>query len=192
MARVRRRRLSLLLVLPLALALSCGDGASSVPDRGTQAAPLPVRWGTTEFGDLRIALPEFFRDKWVRHETEVHYLGPEVAGFRVQFQVIWMPSDMPFERWVDIRVSKVRGDPFTEMLGEGSASVGPWPAHTAVFRWKDNRGDPVTNVDYYFTGAGHVGMLRGIAPTSSFLDYRPVFDAMAARLAYRPSGSSER
>jgi len=190
MARVRRHRLPLL--LSLALAVSCGDDAPSAQDDGTRVAPLPARWGTTEFGDLRIALPEFFRDKWVRHETEVHYLGPEVDGFRIQFQVIWMPSEMPYDRWVDIRVSKIVGDPFTEMLGEGSANVGPWPAHTAVFRWKDNRGGPVTNVDYYFTGAGHVGMLRGIAPTSRFLEYRPVFDAMAARLAYRPSGSSER
>ena len=34
--------------------------------------------------------------------------------------------------------------------------------------------------DYLFAGEGHLGMVRGVVPTSHFLAYRPVFDAIAA------------
>ena len=180
MARVTAR--ALLLVL-LAAAAGCGEDPAPQVD----ASPEPteaIRWGTTEFADLRVTLPETFGEKWVRHETEVHYLGPSIDGFQVQLQVLWFPSDRPYSEWVESRVSKVRDGPFQELLGEGTGRVGPWPAHTVVFRWIDNRKVPITNIDYYFAGGGHLGMLRGVVPTSHFLAYRPVFDAIAAGVAY--------
>jgi hypothetical protein len=193
MARVTAMRA--LLVAGLLLG-ACGDGDR--PEEPTPVAPVapPLRWVTTDFAGLRISIPETWKDDaWVRAASEVHFFGPALDGYRPQLQVIWYPSEMPAQRWIEIRLSKLQGDPFKEPLGEGEAAVGPWRAHTAVFRWKASDQREITNIDYYFAGNGHVGMLRGVAPTRRFLELRPLFDAMAARIAYLPedaSGSSDR
>ena len=40
-------------------------------------------------------------------------------------------------------------------------------------------------IDFYFSGYGYVGMLRGVSTARTFLAYRPLFTEIARRLAYR-------
>ena len=181
------RRAALLLSIALC---ACGD------DEPVEPPPLPpppaLKWVRTRlFENLELALPE----PWSRAYREmrpdyVAFSAPLDGDFRPQLQVLWQPSKDSLAVWASHMSAKFTDNPQVSLLSQGRAAVGDMSARYLIYGQSGKHPETgaameFRTIDFYFTGHGHKGMVRGVSTAGTFLAYRPLFTAIARRLEYR-------
>jgi len=186
MAPMRR---AALLLLSLAL-FACGDDE---PDPPPALPPRPaLKWVRTRLFDvLDLAIPEpWSRDYRAFGPAQVHFSAPKDDDFRPQLQVHWRPSKDSLASWAGRMADKFKDNPQVELFSGGDQSVGGMSGRYLIYGQSGKHPETratmeFRTIDFYFSGYGHVGMLRGVSTARTFLAYRPLFTEIARRLEYR-------
>ena len=173
------------------------DGIASQEPEPPAAKPAPgvkLKMTTATWGGLRFPVPEAWKSN-VRYygKGQVLFDGPRDKGAPV-LSAFWTVSDRTIEdlaqHWTD---KYDNPGSLARILERGWTTVGGRRAYVMVYELKppgvsnELAAGTHIQIDWYVQTRGHVGFVRGTCERAFFpIDYRPLFEAIAAQTKYGP------
>ena len=160
----------------LVLLAACGDDE---PPPWPPPPAAEMRWLKTQppGWDLELSVPWEWKDNYEYAPHRVRFAGAGAADERIELHFGWKAGDQTLVAYAQEAFGLAGG----KTLREGTAEIAGMPA---IYRLRDAGGR--REVEYCFVGHGHVGCLRGSAPTADFPGHAPVLEEAARRLRYNP------